>query len=502
MSNSKVRKGLKNIVISILSEIIILILGLIVPRIIVISYGSEVNGLLSSTTQLLSYLAIFEAGISAVMCNSLYAAFSSHDNEKVSLVFQSGVKYYRKISVYYGLCLIIASFFFSFTINTTIPRFSVFMVVLLSGLSSVLSFLFLASIKNVISSDGNYYFISIMNLIIKVLTYGVMIVTALFNLDIVVIKAAGLLVTIIQILIYRVFFQIKYGWIQKVDNPILDEFKQRKYFVVHQIASLLFSCTDVMLLTFIASLSIVSIYTVYNSVISAIATMMAAVASSFLFILGQAYCESIERYTKIHDAFKLFYIELNFILITICYYLFLPFVGIYMSGADIDYCDPFVAFLFCVISLLNSSRMVDNNLATISWHVKQTMPHVIIEAISNVAISLMLVGPLKIYGVLLGTVVAIFFRVIIAPYYSEKYILHRPIRNGYKHALVNWCLFGIFVFIKEHIPMQINTYFDIVKYGIVFGCVISIAYILTNLLFFKKEYSLIIKHFKKRDMQI
>jgi O-antigen/teichoic acid export membrane protein len=489
MSSQRVKKGKRNIIFSFGSSMLILVLGLIVPRIVVISYGSEVNGLLSSTTQLLHYLAIFEAGLASVMRNSLYGEIAADNRKNVSGIFSAGTKYYRRVSAYYFSCLIIASVIFAFAIRSQLPRMTIFLVVMLSGMSSVITFYFLSSIKNVIEADGNYYFIAVLDLILRVLNYGVTIAAALLHFDVVVIKALALVATIINILIYRIYFKRKYGWIDKKEEPQLHRFKQRKFYIVHQLASLLFSTTDVTLLTFFANLTVVSIYTVYNSVTSAIQTLMNSISSSLVFALGQTYNEDLKKYSKLHDAIKCFYIQVNFILITICYFMFIPFVNVYMRGADADYADKWVALLFCLISLLNSCRMLDNNLASISFRMKETMNHVIIEAVINLIVSVSLIWKMGIYGVLLGTCCAILYRVAVAPYYSEKHILHRPIFNGYKHAIVNWAIFAGMYFVRDRIPIAADSYFGLVKIAFVIGIIVAAVYLLINAIFFRQEYS-------------
>lgn len=500
MEDSRVKKGVKNTIFSIVNGLIVLILGLIVPRIVVISYGSETNGLLSSTTQLLTYLALFEAGVSTIMNNSLYQEIAKKEDGNISGVFCAGVKYYRKLSIYYGFALLVSASLFSFFLNSNIPRITVFFVVLLSGAGSVLCFNFSSSIKNLISANGDYYYISVVDLIVRVLNYVVTIVAALFTLNIVVIKAIALIVTMIQVMIYNSYFIRNYSWIDKQALPVFDNFKQRGYYIIHQIASLLFSSTDVMLLAFFTNLTIVSIYTVYNSVISSLSFVLNSIISSFLFLLGQLYAEGLDKYIKAHDAFKLLYIELTFILSTVCYFLFVPFIELYMRGADAAYADEKLAFLFCCITMLNACRSVDNQLAAISWHVKQTTSHVVMEAIINLVVSILLVRKIGIYGVLLGTIFAVLFRVIISSFYSEREILHRKVINGYKHAIVNGVIFiSLFLIYKMcRISIVINSYMDFVLIGVIILLIVALIYAALNILIFKTETTIIITSIKSR----
>ena len=69
---AKQRTVIKNIIYSFGIRIIILILGFILPRLLITSFGSEVNGLLSTVTQIFAYLALLEAGIGNSAVNALY----------------------------------------------------------------------------------------------------------------------------------------------------------------------------------------------------------------------------------------------------------------------------------------------------------------------------------------------------------------------------------------------------------------------------------------------
>lgn len=487
MTNASSMKSRKNLIYSIITEVMILALGIIVPRIVIVSYGSEVNGLLSLTNEILAYLALFEAGLGQVMLNAFYQKFAICDRLGVSSVYNAGKKYYQRISTYYSAALLILSVLFSLIPRTNIDRTTIFFVVLFSGISSVLSLLFISSVKNLLLADGNYYFISIVNLLVKILTYGVTIISAVMQLEIVYIKVLCIAVTLLQVLGYNILLKRKYGWIDKNAVAKLDHIEERKFFFIHQVSSLLFSCTDILLLTVFADLKVVSIYTVYNTIFAAVATVMAAISSSLLHRLGQTYSLGINSYLRTHDAVKLLYISCSYILLTICCIIVTPFMDIYLSGADVTYSSPMLALLFCLVGLLNSNRRIDNNLASISHKVKETTKHAVIEAIINLVVSCILIRPLKIYGVLIGTIIAIFYRSIVAPFYSEKVILKRSAVNGYKYAILNWIIFLMFYTTNKFIVIQITGYLDFAIYSIVTSVIVAFVYILINTMVFRRE---------------
>ena len=69
-------KTLLNIVMFLIFQIVLIISNFIIPRIILLNYGSEINGLVLSITQFLNYINLFEGGVSGVVLAALYKPLS------------------------------------------------------------------------------------------------------------------------------------------------------------------------------------------------------------------------------------------------------------------------------------------------------------------------------------------------------------------------------------------------------------------------------------------
>lgn len=61
MQNNAI-KVKKNIIYGLLNQFITLAFGIILPKIVLVSIGSEANGLLNSVNQAIVYLALLEGG--------------------------------------------------------------------------------------------------------------------------------------------------------------------------------------------------------------------------------------------------------------------------------------------------------------------------------------------------------------------------------------------------------------------------------------------------------
>ena len=77
----KKSKAKKNVVVGFTGQLIILLLGMVFPRVILKNYGSDANGLISTITQIFSYMALLEAGIRQAAKNELFKCIAKKDEE-------------------------------------------------------------------------------------------------------------------------------------------------------------------------------------------------------------------------------------------------------------------------------------------------------------------------------------------------------------------------------------------------------------------------------------
>ena len=98
-----------NMLFSLLLQVVTMINGLIVPRLILGTFGSNINGLVSSITQFLNYISIIEGGLGSVILAALYKAVAQNDNEKVSSILVATKKFFREIGfIYIGYAVVLS----------------------------------------------------------------------------------------------------------------------------------------------------------------------------------------------------------------------------------------------------------------------------------------------------------------------------------------------------------------------------------------------------------
>lgn len=174
----KKKTVIENLVVSTLTQLITLVLGMILPRLILLAWGSEYNGLLSSVTNILRYLSLLEAGFNTATLQALHKTDRSGWTKKqTSIVIRTSQHYYHRISVVYAMMVLLISVVYPLIISSEIPYWETFAIIILQGAVGVINFAFRAAYQQLLNAEGKYYVISLITLLTTVLTYAAKIVS-------------------------------------------------------------------------------------------------------------------------------------------------------------------------------------------------------------------------------------------------------------------------------------------------------------------------------------
>ena len=189
MEKSNTKKGIFNIVFGVLSELITIILGIIIPRLFLLSYGSEVNGLLNLISQIYVYMGLLEAGVGAATLQSLYKPVANQDKDSINRILAATHRYYTKIGTVYLAFVLLLAFVYPLAAPTTIPYATVAAIIFLNGIVRALSFFFHEKFRLLLQAEGKKYIITNLNLIIHILTSLAKVALILAGCNIIMIQA-------------------------------------------------------------------------------------------------------------------------------------------------------------------------------------------------------------------------------------------------------------------------------------------------------------------------
>lgn len=438
------KKVITNVIVSSGSQLITFALGIILPRIILVNWGSEYNGLLNSVATIMRYLSLLEAGMNTSTLQALYKSFSKKDNDELSVVVASAQHYYRRVALFYAGAVILTSFLFPLFLDTAIGYWTIFWVVVLQGCTGVINFAFRAAYQQLLNAEGRYYVISAVSLLTTVLTNSAKIISIVVFDSVIVMQLLGVLIMGIQVAIYAIYFKKRYSWINTNAKPDMSLLEHRKYYAVQQVAGLVFNSTDTLVLSVFCGLKVASVYTVYNMVYSALSMIIGIVRTSTNFVLGQAYHRSKEEFSFIYKLYTSFQVSLGSILSSCSVLLIISFVKLYTAGIrDVNYVNYYAPILFASNIILDCMRGASLSGANVAGQAPNTSWRYVLEAVLNLSISLALVKFLGMNGVLLGTVISGIWRSLDSIYYFYRNVLQEKGTQEYLFIVVNILLFCI-----------------------------------------------------------
>lgn len=475
MKDSK--KIRNNLILGILGQAVALVLGIIVPKLILKEYGSEVNGLLASVTNIYAYIAIVEAGVAAASCQALYKTIAKNDREETSAVLSATNKYYHRTGyIYFGLILLFSALY-PVLIKSEIPYMTIVWVILFNGFGNIVNYFFHGKYLILLKADGKNYIRTGLEMFTNAFKQISKIVLIALGFDVVLVQFVAMLVSFVQMLYITFYVKKHYSWINLKAKPNEKAISQSKNVFVHEINYLISANIDTVLLTIFTTLKKVSVYALYHLLFDMINRVLRTIRDSLEFKVAHAYHTSREQFLKLFKAFEIYYITLAFSLFTIAYFFVLPFLRLYTNEVtDISYIDKYLPILFVLVNLLSAGRYASEAMVHIAGHFKETQHSAIIEMVINLVTSIILINFLGIYGVLIGTVISLLYRANYLIIYVNKNIIGRSVWSTYKCWILNFLVFLFVTSSSKVIVLRLDTYTKIFMACVPYSIVVMAIY--------------------------
>jgi len=487
-----------NITFGLLSQLLVMAFGLIIPRLFILNYGSEINGFMASIVQIFIYMTILEAGVGLASIQALYKPIYGNNKDEMNTILAATSKYYKKTGIYYLIGVIIMAIVYPLCIKSTISNINVFLVIFFTGLVGVVNFYYQAKFKTLLTAEGKSYVLTNATMIATTLSNLVKIALILLGYNIVLIQLSFFVINFIQIIIIKVYIKKNYKWIDLNVKPNYDAISQKNSVLVHQISGMIFCNTDVLILSVFCGLKVVSVYVLYNYIFGMITSLINNINTGVLFIFGSSYNEDRNKFLKLYNAYEVYYVAIVFALYSITYILVLPFMKLYTAGIrDANYINYWLPILFVIVSLMSGARNTGLNAINIAGHFKKTQNKAIFESSINIVVSLICVNKFGIYGVLMGTIAALLYRTNDIIIYTSKYILKTNPLITYKRWVINITLFLSVIFIVTKLNLLVNSYTTFAITGVILLIIIIPIFFIIVSIFDTKSFNYVFGYLRK-----
>lgn len=458
---SKGQKILKIFGYGVVSQVVTLLLGILIPKLMIVSYGSEVNGLLSSIRQVFVYVALLEAGIGTASLQALYAPIASNDKRRTCEIMSATDHYYKRTGILYGIAVIVLAIIYPVVVKSDIPVLVVVAVIFFQGASGVINYFFQGKFIILLRVDGKSYITTNATTIVSVVSKLIQIGLMLMGFNVVMVQFAYFMINLLQMIYISLYVKKHYAWLDLSVKPDYTSLSQSKNVIVHQVSGLIFNNTDIIVLTLFCGLKTVSVYSLYSLIVSCVSNIIDTLCSSVEFVLGQTFNSDRKHFLKLQEVYETYYLGISFFFFTVTLVMLPSFMKIYSQGiTDASYVDKYLPLLFVALNVLMYARRTSSQIINFAGHFKQTQIRSIIESTINLTVSLILVFKIGMYGVLIGTIAALFYRTNDVIIYANWNILGRKPWKTYRRWMQNLLIMICSVFFINKILPDIENYFS------------------------------------------
>lgn len=498
------KKALMNTTTSLLLQFVTVISGFIVPRIIIGTYGSDVNGLTASITQFLGYIALFEAGVGGVVRAAMYKPLAHKDMTKLSGIVRATESFFRKIAlIFVGYMLVLAAAFPVLVNNSFDWMFTASLVVII-GISTFAQYYFGMTYTVLLYADQRRYVTSYLQIFTIILNAVLVVIFAKLGASIHWLKLGTAAVYVLRPIILNWYVKREYK-LDKKAKPDTQAIKQRWDGLGHHIAYFVNLNADVVILTLVSKISSafsiaeVSVYTVYHAVVYGIVNITGSVSTGMEAGFGNMIAKGEkENLNKKFALYEFIYYTIVTVMFTCAGILILPFVKVYTSGVtDVNYIRPVFAYIIVLAYAAYAIRSPYNTLTLAAGHYKQTRNGAFVEAGINVVVSVVCVFVWGIVGVAIGTLAAMTFRTVQYAWYLSENILKRSFMVFVKRVVVAVLISAVSIFLVSILPkVAVVSYATWILFAVETAVVVATITFVFSFVFAKKELFDTMKYIK------
>lgn len=492
MELSRTKKGARNAVFNVSGVILNILCSFIIRTVFIYTLGKAYLGINGLFTNILSFLSLAEMGIGTSIIYCLYKPVAENDIQKIKELMNFYKTAYRYIAVVVAVVGVFIMPFLEWLIydKPDIPE-SLYIIYALYLLNSVSSYFFIYK-KSLLIAHQKEYIVSIINIIYYIIMNGLQAAALIVFNDFFAYLVIQILSNIANNIVVSIICDRKYPYImdnkEKLGKQERDKiFADVKALIIYRVASIILNSTDNLVISKGVGLIEVGLYSNYYLVTRAVYNLIRQAISALTASIGNLNVTQDTDKKELVFRTTAFLASLLYGVAAVIFYVVLDKFMILWLDATYLFDRKIVIIIVINFYLTGMSGIYNILRATFGLFVQGKM-RPLLSSIINIVLSVLLVKPLGVLGVFIGTAVAL----VSINFWYDPYIVYKcALKRDYKMFLINNILYaisyiaiavgcekicGILVFENMWIELIVNVFLTGVLSVVVLG-----------LLFWKKQ---------------
>ena len=413
--SSRTINSTKNVVTSLLSQGLSVILKFVTRTVFINTLGKSYLGINGLFSDILTMLSLAELGIDTAITYRLYKPIAEDDHDRLRIL----MKFYKYAYLVIGAFILVVGAALIPFLPVLIKDYSTLgdlginpvLIFLLYLFNTASSYLFFAYRSSIIKAAQKLYITTIVTIIVSIVSQIVQIVILLLFKDFTLYVAISIAFSIItnwicSIIAKKMYPEVFVRTDKRIEKKeIKDIFKDLGAVFVSKVNTVVLKATDNIVLSAFIGIATVGLYSNYLMLYTTIKSFLTALYNATKASMGDLFAQS-DLKTK-YNFFKL----MNYITI-ILYGTAAVGVGVLANefilswiGSEYLIKMPF-SILIGIEVLFMGIKQNLNQIRNVSGLFRQMWMRPLLGTIINLAVSIALVKPLGIFGVIIGTITA------------------------------------------------------------------------------------------------
>lgn len=458
----RTKRSLFNVIVTLGTNVIILLTAFLVQKILISSLGSDYNGVNGLFTSIISMMSLTDLGIGSAIIYHLYRPAAKSDHSAICSLLRFYRNSYVAIS---GVVLIIGlvlMFFIPDLVGTVTVRESLYLIFGLFMADCLASY-FLSYKKSVLYAYQMNYVLDGVHFVFYMLQNAAQIAVLLYFRSFIAFLLLKTLSKCVENIAITIYIRKRYPFTsEKQVRPLAKEIRDDiivkvKALLFHRLGKLFVTGGDSMVITGVLGILQMSLYTNYHMILGGIAALLNKVFETLTSSVGNFLIDSDgEQRYKVYRRIDF----LNFWFFgcaTVALYTILQPVIILWVGEE--YLFSQVALFFLILNFyqegMRASVMTFKDAAGI-YYADRFVP--LIEAALNVVISVLLAQRMGMKGVFLGTIIS---AGVIFLYSYPKYVCTPLFHMSWGQYVWRTAQHLIFVIVAMWGASSLTTWMDL-----------------------------------------
>lgn len=496
-SSNRSKISLFNAVSALMMTLVNGLMGIVVTRFVIESFGSDFNGLNSTANQIVNVLLVLEGGFTMASNVALFAPLTQGDYDLVNGVLAATRSKFRKIGlIFLGVGCVIAVAY-GFVVNSALPTEFVATVIVMTVVPAAFNLFYATTYRVLLQTQQREYVINVITIITLFLGHLSNIIMITMDGPMWMVRFNTMVFNLLNSVMIAFYVKRKVTFLNLNVPPRPELIKGTGDVMAQRITGVIYNSAPIVFLSIspTGGTLLASVYAVYNNVFTMLKSLLHGVIDAPRLSFGQMLTErKREEVWQVFAQYEYTAFSAIFVLLTTCCTLIMPFIGLYMDGiTDANYFDMVIAIFMVLITVVEMLHIPSGHLINMAGEFRISKNFQVISC--AVLLIAMFVGG-SVWGVY-GMLAAILLVAVLLAFLEMGYV-HTRFFKGKLPELMRLMLpmsvVGVAIcYLELRIPIQITGYLSFIGHGVLFVCINGIAAVAVGLVFNRRELTALFK---------